>query len=78
MSHSPVTCLRCETPLETGCLVTPVYSGVGLLVHAHNVEWHATPPNHKLLGFTLAEERLPLVARRCPECGHVELFATED
>lgn len=77
MSHSPLKCLRCETSLDDGCLVTPVYSGVGLLVHAHNVEWHATPPRHELLGFTLSEERIPLTARRCPECGHIELFAAD-
>lgn len=78
MPHDSLKCLRCQQPLEAGCLVTPVHSGVGLLIHANSVEWHASPPKNGMWGVTLAEERFEISALRCRECGHIELLALDD
>ncbi len=56
-------CLRCQRPLESqGVLQFRVGGATGL--------------SGMLLGSInqLAETRLPLEVRTCPECGHVELF----
>lgn len=63
-------CSRCEGPLEDGFLEDAGEGGMGRL------RWIGGPLEKGILGGTKVafKERRDVVAHRCADCGHLDLF----
>lgn len=66
-------CLRCRARMELGFI--PDSRDAGYV----KPYWHPGAPESSFwTGLKLTPGKHAVVAHRCPQCGHVELFAPEE
>jgi predicted Zn-ribbon and HTH transcriptional regulator len=75
LAEKPPTCTKCGEEMQSGFVMSPSRSLVGIVLNPNLAEWHANPAELGVVNWKLSKEKHPIRAYRCTQCGFLEFYA---